>query len=211
MAAFLRRRRRRLKREVWFLGALFLFIVYRYKQMEPLERPIDYDNAPQLILTDQKGRAVSRKSSSLAQFMGATASEAASMNMTMIEATKGREKIIKILEDAGIVEASVVDILSLPKWDQVTNLYGPSPVIVGLDTCKKFQSKVSLKDRYIGVSGMFNSGTTAFGISLQANCGYPNHPKQYSNDVLTDVNGMLDQVPVSCGILFSTYFLTASF
>lgn len=195
------------------MGALFLFIVYRYTQMDPLERPIDYDNAPQLILKDQQGRVVSRKSTSLSQFMGATASEAASinMNMNMIEATKGREKIIKVLEDAGIVEASVADILGLPKWDQVAALYGPSPVIVGLDTCKEFRSKVPLKDRYIGVSGMFNSGTTAFGISLQANCGYPNHLKNYSNDVLTDVNGMLNQVPVSCVIVLSTLFLAASF
>jgi hypothetical protein len=166
--------------------------------MEALERPIDYDSAPQLIrLKDQEGRVVSRKSSSLSQFLAATASESANVNMTMIEATKGRENIVKILEDAGIVEASVADVLGLPKWDQVTDLYGPSPVIVGLDTCKKFQSQVPLKDRYIGVSGMFNSGTTAFGISLQANCGYPNHLKNYSNDVLTDVNGMLNQVPVS--------------
>jgi hypothetical protein len=179
------------------MGALFLFIVYRYTQMEALEGPIDYDTAPQLILKDQQGRVVSRNSSSLSQFLvGATdASETTSMNMTLIEATKGRENIIKILEDAGIVEASVADILGLPKWDQVTDLYGPSPVIVGLETCKEFQSKVPLKDRYIGVSGMFNSGTTAFGISLQANCGYPNHLKNYSNDVLTDVNGMLNQVP----------------
>jgi hypothetical protein len=66
---------------------------------------------------------------------------------------------------------------------------------LGLDRCEAFRRRVPLEKRFIGVSGMFNSGTTAFGISLQANCHYASHPKDLSNDVVTDMSGMLNQVP----------------
>jgi hypothetical protein len=52
----------------------------------------------------------------------------------------------------------------------------------------------------MAIAGNFNSGTTAFGLSLQANCRFSNHQKTnendpYSNDVVSHVNGMLSQVP----------------
>eukprot|EP00980_Cylindrotheca_fusiformis_P006518 scaffold1383_cov68-Cylindrotheca_fusiformis.AAC.1 len=92
--------------------------------------------------------------------------------------------------------------MTLPTQSQVEDLYGDKPVIIGLETCDAFQAKVPLADRHIGVAGIFNSGTTAFGLSLQANCRYPNRgaatttsKHQLSNDVVSNVHGMLNQVP----------------
>jgi hypothetical protein len=131
---------------------------------------------------------------------------------TLEEARKGREEVLEILQDAGIQFNGASDIVRLPLWRQVKELYYntnhsldnsvsmdtqlPNPVILGLETCQNFRSKVpSTKDRYIAIAGNFNTGTTAFGLSLQANCKFPDHDLNRSNHVVHDVNGMLNQVP----------------
>jgi hypothetical protein len=155
----------------------------------------------QLLLKDMQGNIVSRKRVSLSSFLGSTELSFptnSALNVSRSEATRGREPFLAILKDAGVVNASTPEILALPKWDQVTDLYGSEPVILGLDTCQEFQRRVPAPDRYIGIAGNFNSGTTAFGISLQANCRYPKRRSgeiNRSNQLMTDVNGMLSQVP----------------
>jgi hypothetical protein len=154
--------------------------------------------AQQVVLKDPQGRnVVSRNSSLLSQFFEKEKipGDEAGNNLSLAQARRGREAIINILEDAGIVEMSASDALHLPKWQQVEDLYGPKPVILGLETCEAFRKRVPPEKRFIGVAGMFNSGTTAFGISLQANCRFVNHPANISNDLVTDVHGMLNQVP----------------
>lgn len=141
------------------------------------------------------------------------------------EARKGREPILSILEDAGIDEFDTKDVLRLPLWSSVADLYyngnvnnnssdndndtdksdtedGGGPIILGLEGCARFREIVQPKDRFLGVAGNFNSGTTAFGISLQKNCRFDEHPEA-NNFVVrkrrsvfaTNVNGMLSQVP----------------
>eukprot|EP00536_Pseudo-nitzschia_multiseries_P005859 jgi/Psemu1/13819/gm1.13819_g len=185
----------------------------------------------------------------------------------MDEARKGREPILAILEDAGINAFDPNDVLRLPLWSSVSELYyryergknrtakgsehgdrsaaqppaeanadahanadtdnavrRRGPVILGLEDCASFRERVPKKDRFLGVAGNFNSGSTAFGIALQANCRLeleeehnhePNEQLRADNNnnnnnnrnrnnwsykrrrgtVVSNVNGMLNQVP----------------
>jgi hypothetical protein len=188
------RRRRRLKREVYAIPIMVFSLVYQYNEMRFLTTSVP-GLTQQVVLKDSKGRIVSRNSTSLSLFAGHFQDEPTHPNMTLVEAKIGREPILSIFEDAGIVEMSPSDVLKLPKWSQVEELYGKGPVILGLEGCEAFRKRVPPEKRFIGVSGIFNSGTTAFGISLQANCRYVDHGTNLSNDVVTDVDGMLNQVP----------------
>ena len=74
-------------------------------------------------------------------------------SITYEEAIKGREHLLDILTDAGVEELDVPTILSLPKWSQVTKLYGDGPVVIGLETCEKFRETIPLDDASIGTAG----------------------------------------------------------
>mmetsp|Transcript_14545 Transcript_14545/g.35168 ORF Transcript_14545/g.35168 Transcript_14545/m.35168 type:complete len:365 (+) Transcript_14545:762-1856(+) len=94
---------------------------------------------------------------------------------TMEDALKGREPLVDILHDAGVQELDVAAILSLPKWDIVTKLYGDNgPVIVGLDTCQQFQETIPQDQASIGIAGLFNTGTNPMNMYLEENCIMPN-------------------------------------
>ncbi len=132
------------------------------------------------------------------------------------EAKKGREHILSILEDAGIEVTDSRDVLQLPFWSSVSDLYYSNkksdmdsstqsldgPIILGLESCPRFRERVPPKERFLGVAGNFNSGTTAFGIALQKNCRMEDHSGE-QNFVMrkrrtvfaTNVNGMLSMVP----------------
>jgi hypothetical protein len=131
------------------------------------------------------------------------------------------------LRDAGVTIDAAHDVpavLQLPTWKQVTDLYyfhntggdgggnsNPEPVVVGLDRCEEYRTNVPPGRRFLGVAGNFNSGTTAFGMSLQANCRFPpseqqhdqeeeeqrrrQRRRQYHNNRVSNVGGMLNQVP----------------
>jgi hypothetical protein len=76
-----------------------------------------------------------------------------------------RQPILKILREAGynfndtkIFTPETWE--SLPKWSEILELYGREPKILGLETCQRFQEKVTNPAmRELGVAGMFNSGT----------------------------------------------------
>lgn len=216
-----RQRRRRLKRRVYVFAALLVFIVYQYSQITALSTYNSYlngyDNSleqPQtssnknnnhVVLRDARGAVVSRNTTRFSNYLVTSdtstvgSATKASFNSTLDQRSvrKDREPILAILKDAGMEDLDPSEILTLPTWTQVTDLYGAEPVIVGLnDACRAFQAKVpQSSNRFLGVSGMFNSGSTAFGISLQANCRFPHHAQNKSNDVVSDSNGMLNQVP----------------
>jgi len=171
-----------------------------------------------VVLKDEDGNPlIHRNSSSLQDYLRgstrSTMSPASSIDSRRTEKARiDRGPILKILQDAGVIlssssssssslsstspSLSVEELFSLPTWKQVEDLYGPDPIIHGLDTCKKFRQLVPEKEsRFVGVSGIFNSGTTAFGISLQANCRFRHHSRNMTNSVLSDSDGMLSQVP----------------
>jgi hypothetical protein len=96
-------------------------------------------------------------------------------HMTMEDAVKGREHLVDILHDAGVDELDVAAVLSLPKWETVTKLYGSvGPVIIGLETCEEFQKTIPLDKASIGIAGMFNTGTNPMNMYLEENCIMPN-------------------------------------
>lgn len=74
--------------------------------------------------------------------------------ITYEEAIDGRERLVEILTDAGVEELDVPTVLSLPKWSQVTKLYGDGPVVIGLETCQRFRETIPPDDASIGTAGM---------------------------------------------------------
>jgi len=88
--------------------------------------------------------------------------------ITYEEAILGREELVDILHDAGVKDLDVTALLSLPKWSKVRELYGDGPVVIGLDSCKKFRETSRLDDASIGIAGMFNTGTYRGTISCFA-------------------------------------------
>lgn len=148
----------------------------------------------QVVIKDSDGNEVSKSSSSLSHFLGNSGNSNV-RNVTFAEASHGREPIMSILNDAGIMDMAVSDLLKLPKWEEIEALYGKEPMVLGLETCEAFRKRVPPEQRFIAVAGMFNSGTTAFGLSLQANCRFPEHQKDLTNGLVKDVNGMLNQPP----------------
>ena len=206
-----------MKREVYLIPILVFFAIYQYIQINNSLFPSQSNyneysasSLPQVELRDSHGNIVSRKSNSLSEYFERTEDSSnqtttASHNFHDDEVQKDREEIITLLKDAGITDMSQSEIQMLPTSQQIQNLYygnnekgGRKPAIVGLETCPQFRqqgSMSSVADKFIGVSGMFNSGTTAFGLSLQANCKFDHHSRNYTNGKLIDVDGMLDQVP----------------
>lgn len=198
------RRRRRLKWRVYAVGLFFLFMAVQYNRMSSLSNFADYvirnDELPtsnRVVLRDDHGTPVRRNATSLADFLSFTVPTVSNSSTIDLErAIQDRIPILNILKDAGVKLASDAEVMALPRWKQIEYLYGSEPVIVGLDSCQSFQRNIPrVQARYVGVSGMFNSGTTAFGISLQANCRFQHHRRNMTNDVLSDSNGMLSQVP----------------
>jgi hypothetical protein len=51
-----------------------------------------------------------------------------------------------------------------------SSLYGPEPVIHGLNTCASFRDSSDPADHFLGVAGTFNSGTNLLSELLIHNC-----------------------------------------
>mmetsp|Transcript_5039 Transcript_5039/g.12755 ORF Transcript_5039/g.12755 Transcript_5039/m.12755 type:complete len:297 (+) Transcript_5039:159-1049(+) len=102
----------------------------------------------------------------------------ATHEMSYENAINGREHLVAILSDAG-VSMDVEVIASLPKWNDVTQMYGGNdgPVIIGLERCEEYRRKTPVHDAYIGTAGMFNTGTNPFAMYLEKNCEMPHNTK----------------------------------
>lgn len=82
-----------------------------------------------------------------------------------------KQKVISILQQSGLtITQSIID--SLPTWSEIQSLYGPKPIIYGLETCSTFQQNIVIptQDAYIGGSGMFNTGTNLLADLLLKYC-----------------------------------------
>jgi hypothetical protein len=70
---------------------------------------------------------------------------------------EGRQHILSIFEEAGVsLEDSQK--AQLPSWNQVQDVVGEHPYIVGLEKCKEFRDTVPAVERMLGSAGMFNTG-----------------------------------------------------
>ena len=83
---------------------------------------------------------------------------------------KGKERILAIIQDAGISFIDNETLQELPTWQEIVDLYGPEPLIYGLDQCKDFQTHSPSYDHFCSTAGTFNSGTNLMAELLIANC-----------------------------------------
>ena len=69
---------------------------------------------------------------------------------------RGKQRIIDLIERAGIDSSELDDqtIEDLPSWEEVVRLYGPKPIVYGLDRCQQFQDTTQ-KLGFIGTAGAF--------------------------------------------------------
>ena len=98
-------------------------------------------------------------------------------NITHDEAIKGRERLVEIMNEAGIVDIDPEAIAMLPKWSSVQKLYGDKPVVLGLERCEEFRTQFDSDDASIGPAGMFNTGTNPFAMYISNNCRLPKNKK----------------------------------
>ena len=103
-----------------------------------------------------------------------------------------KQRILDLIDRAGIDSSNLDDqtLEDLPSWEEVVRLYGPKPIIYGLDRCQQFQ-ETTKKLGFIGTAGAFvlvlEDLTQSFGL-LHQKFGYLhsltqsiNHPKRVTN------------------------------
>jgi hypothetical protein len=90
-------------------------------------------------------------------------------NVTLEEASKGKELLLELLRDAGVKEIDTKVIQLLPTLQHVEELYGKGPILEGLAQCESFRSQ----GKSLGIAGMFDSGTNLAANFLHNNCIMP--------------------------------------
>jgi hypothetical protein len=185
-----------------FAGLIFIsiFVISHHSRLhhEAQQKSLFSSGSKQTLKKDKKGHVVHKAITSVKKEDLKGLVDIGDLpdnvdSITREDAIKGREQLVAILEDAGVEDIDIPTILSLPKWSDVTKLYGDGPVIVGLDRCEDFRNNFPLDDASIGTAGLFNTGTNPFAMYIQTNCKMPHntHDKH---------GGTRWQVPVSVHI-----------
>ena len=159
---------------------LSFFVLSHHNRIQHEEQSLFASGSKQTLKKDKRGRVVHKAITSVKKedLKGLVDFEDLPENMermTREDASKGRERLVEILEDAGLEDIDIPTILSLPKWSDVTRLYGDGPVIIGLDRCEDFRNNFPLDDASIGTAGLFNTGTNPFAMYIQTNCKMPHN------------------------------------
>lgn len=94
-------------------------------------------------------------------------------NTTFAQDSEGKERLLWLLRDAGYTAISRESLRQLPTWEHVVKLYGDSPKIVGLETCKAFRNSIDPRKALLAPAGPFNSGTNLLSSLLWNNCALP--------------------------------------
>jgi hypothetical protein len=90
-----------------------------------------------------------------------------------------KNHILNLLTEAGITDLDASVLAKLPAWSDVTALYGPEPVITGLESCQVFQQSGDAGDHFVATAGTFNTGTNLMAELLIANCHMPARMAKY--------------------------------
>jgi hypothetical protein len=105
-------------------------------------------------------------------------------NITAMLKAKG--PILDLIRQANITfdpveDADLLD--ELPDWDDVVRMYGPKPVLYGINegNCQRFQQQSDPGEHMVGVAGTFNSGTNLMAELLIHNCMMPERMKKYGH------------------------------
>ena len=77
------------------------------------------------------------------------------------------EPIQRVLDSAKITSTKPNQ---LPKWRDITSMYGDKPVIHGIETCEHYREMVKPEDRTMGPAGLFNTGTNLMWKLMTENC-----------------------------------------
>jgi hypothetical protein len=96
-----------------------------------------------------------------------------------------RSRLVQLLRDAQLdLEGIPLETLQqLPKWSEVTALYGTEPVILGLeDSCTSFQRLPDPAEHFVSTAGTFNTGTNLMAELLIQNCQMPARMAKYGAD-----------------------------
>jgi hypothetical protein len=94
-------------------------------------------------------------------------------NLTREQVSIGREPILDLLKEAGVGDLSVGRIQTLPTWTQVVELYGDETIVLGVDRCEEYRRKTPPSKAYVGVAGLFNTGTNLLEYHLRVNLRHP--------------------------------------
>ena len=87
---------------------------------------------------------------------------------TYMKTTENDLSIKKLrLQGVNITESELIDI---PSWEQVTDIFGTEPVILGLENCEAYRQAVPAQNRSILPAGNFNTGTNLFPEFFHRNC-----------------------------------------
>jgi hypothetical protein len=121
---------------------------------------------------------------------------------TPLSLQEGRERIIAIFADAGVVLDNAT-LQSLPTWDDIVHNIGDAPRIYGLQHCERYRASIPPVQRNVACCGMFNSGTNLVMRLLKENCKIPERIDYYGwNGTFeawgmgpADAHGMRWQVP----------------
>lgn len=84
---------------------------------------------------------------------------------------------------------------SLPTWEEVREIVGDGPVVLGLESCPRFQKIVPALERMLGAAGMFNTGTNLVTHLLKKNCEIPERREKAGPNQSKESYGMRWQVP----------------
>ena len=90
--------------------------------------------------------------------------------------TSSADSTFEILQDLGISQSSIESegfSEKLPSWSQITDNYGDSPVVLGLERCQAYRETVPVAKRVVGLAGLFSSGTNVMHHLLLNNCEPP--------------------------------------
>ncbi len=85
-----------------------------------------------------------------------------------------------LVSDAG-VDVTQEMLQDLPTNEQVFELYGDKPQIIGLETCSAFRQSVPPEEAYMAVAGMFNTGTNLLSKLLRHHCAIPEREEKYAS------------------------------
>jgi len=110
--------------------------------------------------------------------------------VSAITAINSLHPIEAILANAGVEITDEIK-QQFPPKDDIRQMYGSEPIILGLDRCERFRETVVTGDGFIAPAGMFNTGTNLLQELLVKNCYLPERIQKHGEGN----TGMRWQVP----------------
>jgi hypothetical protein len=93
---------------------------------------------------------------------------------------------LRSLLAAGIAEETLLQHYGeLPTNAAIIDLYGPRPIVIGLEWCETYRQLVPAVQRTLGAAGMFSTGTNLVTQLLKRNCVIPERAAFYGEKTAT--------------------------